>query len=79
MALVSVTFEQEGRLGINFEWPFIESIEEFSLAARHANLKRGLILIGVQGRNIEGLDLDKGSKLFRAFLPTLRKHATVGP
>ena len=67
--LVSVTFEQQGRLGINFEWPFIESIEEFSLAARHAQLEPGLILIGVQGRGVEGLSLDTGSKLFRALPP----------
>jgi hypothetical protein len=63
--LVSVEFEQQGTLGINFEWPWIESIEPFSLAARHTELMPGLLLIGVQGRGVEGMGLQKGSDLFR--------------
>jgi|EP01047_Picozoa_sp_COSAG01_P072807 hypothetical protein len=64
--LISVTFNQAGRLGLCFEaWPALSGTQAHSLASRHQELVPGLILIGVQGRNIEGLGAEAGTTLYQ--------------
>ena len=53
-----VTFEQEGRLGINFSFPIIESIAVGAvggLAEAHPELIPGMLLASVAGHDVIGL------------------------
>ena len=53
---MTVTFEDEGGLGLNFTpqlWPAIESIQEGSQAAA-TELRVGMCLIEVQGEDMVG-------------------------
>ena len=70
--LIPATFVEEGPLGLHFEWPYLEHIVPHSQASGHTQLHSGLVLIGVQGRDIRGLDVGEGSTLFRAVTRPVR-------
>ena len=59
-ALVDVTFEAPGAsggVGIHFLFPTIMRLERGSPAAQCPQLVAGLVLIGVQGQAVDGLEL----------------------
>ena len=62
--LVSITFEQPGQLGIVFDWPTVYSVSE-NAESSHPELKPGLRIIGVQGRDVEGMTIEEGHMLYR--------------
>ena len=62
---ITVTFEKNGALGIQFFWPAIGTIQPGSLAVEHSVLEPGLILIGLQGQSLEGMAMSAASARFR--------------
>eukprot|EP01051_Picozoa_sp_SAG22_P008763 SAG22_NODE_688_length_7907_cov_7.557505_6_plen_1038_part_00 len=52
---VKVVFEKDGKLGINFSFPIVESIAPGGLAADHPELEPGLLLASVAGHDVVGL------------------------
>ena len=67
---VTVTFAEEGGLGLNFVpalWPAIESIDPDSMASRAEGgaLRAGMILVDVQGEDMNGKSLAEAGAAFQ--------------
>jgi hypothetical protein len=65
--MVHVTFWEAGALGMDLYWPVVEGIQPGTPAAAAAPLLRaGLLVVAVQGQDVQGLTSRDGGQLFRA-------------